>query len=307
MGSPAHPTEPTCPAWLNRTRTARSRPVAHSVARSHPRFAIVQKPPNHPPYLIPIDLFPLHPPGGDFRSAKGEPSASCRPFPTASGRLALLRLPAKRPLLLAPAPAADGKEKDDGWRQPDPARAQILPGGARICRAGACGALLSTSAFRSAAARSAAGKASAAYPPLGLAPPGWSGPWLRLWILHRRFERLLLVRAARPPPVYASSALQSIHRRFNPWTMACPHQHHRADPCPTGYVSYAYSLEEVDQMTRELRKKSKQPIPEGASDFEKFQTMTYSAAMKGSDCDILLCLNDCMTLFLTRRTFFCII
>lgn len=30
----------------------------------------------------------------------------------------------------------------------------------------------------------------------------------------------------------------------------------------------AYSLEEVDQMTRELRKKSKQPIPEDASGFE---------------------------------------
>uniref|UniRef100_A0A804QYM1 Mitochondrial import inner membrane translocase subunit TIM50 n=1 Tax=Zea mays TaxID=4577 RepID=A0A804QYM1_MAIZE len=45
----------------------------------------------------------------------------------------------------------------------------------------------------------------------------------------------------------------------------------------TGYVSYAYSLEEVDQMTRELRKKSKQPIPEDASGFE---AMAYSAAMK---------------------------
>nr|ACG39671.1 import inner membrane translocase subunit TIM50 [Zea mays] len=48
----------------------------------------------------------------------------------------------------------------------------------------------------------------------------------------------------------------------------------------TGYVSYAYSLEEVDQMTRELRKKSKQPIPEDASGFERFQAMAYSAAMK---------------------------
>lgn len=48
----------------------------------------------------------------------------------------------------------------------------------------------------------------------------------------------------------------------------------------TGYVSYAYSLEEVDQMTRELRKKSKQPIPEDASGFERFQAMSYSAAMK---------------------------
>ncbi|AQL00290.1 Mitochondrial import inner membrane translocase subunit TIM50 [Zea mays] len=42
----------------------------------------------------------------------------------------------------------------------------------------------------------------------------------------------------------------------------------------------AYSLEEVDQMTRELRKKSKQPIPEDASGFERFQAMAYSAAMK---------------------------
>ncbi|CAO1946073.1 unnamed protein product [Urochloa humidicola] len=48
----------------------------------------------------------------------------------------------------------------------------------------------------------------------------------------------------------------------------------------TGYASYAYSLEELDQMTREFRKKSKQPIPEGASGFEKFQAMAYSAAMK---------------------------
>ncbi|KAL6845519.1 hypothetical protein ACP4OV_025014 [Aristida adscensionis] len=33
-------------------------------------------------------------------------------------------------------------------------------------------------------------------------------------------------------------------------------------------------------MTRELRKGARQPIPEGASDFEKFQAMAYSAAMK---------------------------
>ncbi|GJM93051.1 hypothetical protein PR202_ga09572 [Eleusine coracana subsp. coracana] len=51
----------------------------------------------------------------------------------------------------------------------------------------------------------------------------------------------------------------------------------------TGYVSYACSLEEVDQMTRELRKNSKRPIPEDVSGFEKFQAMAYSAAMKGSD------------------------
>ncbi|KAG0539511.1 hypothetical protein BDA96_03G328900 [Sorghum bicolor] len=48
----------------------------------------------------------------------------------------------------------------------------------------------------------------------------------------------------------------------------------------TAYVSYAYSLDEVDQMTRELRKKSKQPIPEDASGFERFQAMAYSSAMK---------------------------
>ncbi|KAK3162014.1 hypothetical protein QOZ80_1BG0084190 [Eleusine coracana subsp. coracana] len=48
----------------------------------------------------------------------------------------------------------------------------------------------------------------------------------------------------------------------------------------TGYVSYACSLEEVDQMTRELRKNSKRPIPEDVSGFEKFQAMAYSAAMK---------------------------
>uniref|UniRef100_A0A0A9GDS7 Uncharacterized protein n=1 Tax=Arundo donax TaxID=35708 RepID=A0A0A9GDS7_ARUDO len=36
----------------------------------------------------------------------------------------------------------------------------------------------------------------------------------------------------------------------------------------TGYATYAYSLEEVDQMTREFRKNSKRPIPEDASGFE---------------------------------------
>ncbi|TVU35036.1 hypothetical protein EJB05_16902 [Eragrostis curvula] len=45
----------------------------------------------------------------------------------------------------------------------------------------------------------------------------------------------------------------------------------------TGYVSYACSLEEVNQMTRELRKNSKRPIPEDVSGFEKFQAMAYSA------------------------------
>jgi len=44
----------------------------------------------------------------------------------------------------------------------------------------------------------------------------------------------------------------------------------------------AYSLDEVDQMMRELRKKSKQPIPEDASDFEvmlqyvKFKSLLLS-------------------------------
>jgi len=36
----------------------------------------------------------------------------------------------------------------------------------------------------------------------------------------------------------------------------------------TGYASYACSLEELDQMTREFRKKSKHPIPEDSSGFE---------------------------------------
>ncbi|XP_062206955.1 mitochondrial import inner membrane translocase subunit TIM50-like [Phragmites australis] len=48
----------------------------------------------------------------------------------------------------------------------------------------------------------------------------------------------------------------------------------------TGYASYAYSLDEVDEKTREFRKNSKRPIPEDASGFEKFQAMAYSAAMK---------------------------
>uniref|UniRef100_A0A0E0FTI0 Mitochondrial import inner membrane translocase subunit TIM50 n=1 Tax=Oryza nivara TaxID=4536 RepID=A0A0E0FTI0_ORYNI len=48
----------------------------------------------------------------------------------------------------------------------------------------------------------------------------------------------------------------------------------------TGYVSYAYSLDEIDQRTREFRKNSKQPIRDDLSGFEKFQAMAYSAAMK---------------------------
>jgi hypothetical protein len=34
------------------------------------------------------------------------------------------------------------------------------------------------------------------------------------------------------------------------------------------FLCVAYSLEELDQMTREFRKKSKHPIPEDASGFE---------------------------------------
>ncbi|RLN22779.1 uncharacterized protein C2845_PM07G23850 [Panicum miliaceum] len=59
----------------------------------------------------------------------------------------------------------------------------------------------------------------------------------------------------------------------------------------TGYASYAYSLEELDQMTREFRNKSKHPIPEDASGFEKFQAMAYSAAMKAPVAAIELYLD----------------
>uniref|UniRef100_A0ACD5VUQ3 Uncharacterized protein n=1 Tax=Avena sativa TaxID=4498 RepID=A0ACD5VUQ3_AVESA len=48
----------------------------------------------------------------------------------------------------------------------------------------------------------------------------------------------------------------------------------------TGYVTYAYSVEEVDQMTREFRKNSKHPIPEDLSGFEKFKATAYFEAMK---------------------------
>ena len=47
----------------------------------------------------------------------------------------------------------------------------------------------------------------------------------------------------------------------------------------------AYSLDEVDQMTRELRKKSKQPVPEDASGFEvvlqyvKFKSLVSSFSL----------------------------
>lgn len=48
----------------------------------------------------------------------------------------------------------------------------------------------------------------------------------------------------------------------------------------TGYVTYAYSVDEVDQMTREFRKNSKHPISEDLSGFEKFKAMAYSETMK---------------------------
>lgn len=48
----------------------------------------------------------------------------------------------------------------------------------------------------------------------------------------------------------------------------------------TGYVTYAYSLDEVDQMTREFRKNSKHPVSEDLSGFEKFKAMAYSETMK---------------------------
>ncbi|XP_048564587.1 mitochondrial import inner membrane translocase subunit TIM50-like [Triticum urartu] len=48
----------------------------------------------------------------------------------------------------------------------------------------------------------------------------------------------------------------------------------------TGYVTYAYSVDEVDQMTREFRKNSKLPISEDLSGFEKFKAMAYSETVK---------------------------
>ncbi|KAF7037876.1 hypothetical protein CFC21_048153, partial [Triticum aestivum] len=47
----------------------------------------------------------------------------------------------------------------------------------------------------------------------------------------------------------------------------------------TGYVTYAYSVDEVDQMTREFRKNSKLPISEDLSGFE-FKAMAYSETVK---------------------------
>ncbi|XP_072952275.1 mitochondrial import inner membrane translocase subunit TIM50 [Typha angustifolia] len=48
----------------------------------------------------------------------------------------------------------------------------------------------------------------------------------------------------------------------------------------TGYVTYAYSLDELDQKTSTFRKNSKYAVGEDASGFEKFRAMLYSAAMK---------------------------
>ncbi|WVZ50924.1 hypothetical protein U9M48_002129, partial [Paspalum notatum var. saurae] len=45
--------------------------------------------------------------------------------------------PRQRPLPPAPAPTADGKEKDDGWRQPDPVSVRLRPGDAQIRQGGA--------------------------------------------------------------------------------------------------------------------------------------------------------------------------
>ncbi|WVZ63098.1 hypothetical protein U9M48_012763 [Paspalum notatum var. saurae] len=58
-----------------------------------------------------------------------------RPFPTASGRLALPHLPARHPLPAAPAPAADGKKKDGGL--PDLVSARLRPSGDQIRLGGA--------------------------------------------------------------------------------------------------------------------------------------------------------------------------
>ncbi|CAN6337104.1 unnamed protein product [Urochloa humidicola] len=49
-----------------------------------------------------------------------------------------------------------------------------------------------------------------------------------------------------------------------------------------GYATYAYSLPEVEEMTREFRKKkySAPPVPEDASAFEKYKAKAYSTAVK---------------------------
>ncbi|KAL5203021.1 hypothetical protein ABZP36_013973 [Zizania latifolia] len=49
-----------------------------------------------------------------------------------------------------------------------------------------------------------------------------------------------------------------------------------------GYASYAYTLEDVDQKTREFRMNmtTPHPIADDASAFEKLQTMAYSTVMK---------------------------
>ncbi|XP_066363394.1 mitochondrial import inner membrane translocase subunit TIM50-like [Miscanthus floridulus] len=47
-----------------------------------------------------------------------------------------------------------------------------------------------------------------------------------------------------------------------------------------GYASYAYSLNEVEEKTREFRKNPAPLIPEDASTLEKYKAMVYSTAMK---------------------------
>ncbi|KAG2618172.1 mitochondrial import inner membrane translocase subunit TIM50-like [Panicum virgatum] len=49
-----------------------------------------------------------------------------------------------------------------------------------------------------------------------------------------------------------------------------------------GYATYAYSLPEVEEKTREFRRKNNPapPVPEDASAFEKYKALAYSTAMK---------------------------
>ncbi|RCV16976.1 hypothetical protein SETIT_3G181800v2 [Setaria italica] len=47
-----------------------------------------------------------------------------------------------------------------------------------------------------------------------------------------------------------------------------------------GYATYAYSLPEVEEMTREFRTKQAPTVPDDASAFEKYKAMVYSKAMK---------------------------
>lgn len=60
-----------------------------------------------------------------------------------------------------------------------------------------------------------------------------------------------------------------------------------------GYVSYAYTLAEVDQKTTEFRMNMVAPpvVAEGASEFEKFRAMAYSTAKKAPVAAIELYLD----------------